>query len=514
MNRVFMFLRSTSTELTRSILTALLMLCLSFSLVANNGIEEKGLSKEEAAADLNFYFQLIDKQHGNPYLYISRDDFQQLIQDKIETLPAQVSFQQLTTLLIELNQQIRCGHTNVSFDKMQFRTEENRAEFFPYPVSIIDEALYIDFEDGVLPHASKIESINGIPAAQVLSELSMLPATDGFIETKVKRSIEKKFGYYFFLKYGLKSTFQVTVEDTEGKQLEATVDGVPAAQMLTNNYYRPVYKTHERYIHFTHLDAIDSLQTLVLTLNTFNAHPEWFYNRIMSRYDEASKQFNFDNLVIDLRNNEGGDRRLLNILYQLAAGKSLSDPSINATRSLNIQPEQLLAINGNVADDAVIKAEDYLSKRFVNATAAGFEMPQHDWYPQEFKLDMDMTPLKFDGQVYVLTSGNTYSAAADLARILSQLDNVTLIGEETGGAHESRTANMLLSYNLPNTNTLVQVPVIYEKFINTDADNGKGRGTFPDYFVAQTRQDLINHTDAAFALAIELIEQGQSLGSN
>ena len=508
-----MFSRSTISQLTRSIFTALLMLCLSFTVVANNGIEDKGLSKEEAAADLNFYFKLIDKQHGNPYLYISRDDFQNLIQQKIEALPAQVSAQELTALLIELNQQIRCGHTSVTFDKMQFRAEENRSEFFPYPVAIIDEALYIDFEDGVLPHASKIESINGIPAAQVLSELSMMPVTDGFIETKVKRSIEKRFGHYFFLKYGFYSTFQVVVEDTNGEQLEATVEGVPAAQMLTNNYYRPVYKTNERYIHFTHLDAIDSLHTLVLTLNTFNAHPEWFYKRIMSHYDEESEKFNFDNLVIDLRINEGGDRRLLNILYQLVAGKSLSDPSINAARSLQIEGDQLFAINGAVGEEAIHNAENYLSERFINTSEGGFEMPQHDWYPEEFKLDLDLSKLKFEGQVYVLTSGNTFSAAADLARILSMLDNVTLIGEETGGAHESRTANMILNYKLPNTSMQVQVPVIYEKFVNTNANNGKGRGTFPDHLVSQTREDLINRIDAAYALALDLIKQGQQTQS-
>ena len=233
----------------------------------------------------------------------------------------------------------------------------------------------------------------------------------------------------------------------------------------------------------------------------------------MSHYDEESEKFNFDNLVIDLRINEGGDRRLLNILYQLVAGKSLSDPSINAARSLQIEDDQLFAINGAVGEEAIDNAENYLSERFINTSEGGFEMPQHDWYPEEFKLDLDLSKLKFEGQVYVLTSGNTFSAAADLARILSMLDNVTLIGEETGGAHESRTANMILNYKLPNTSMQVQVPVIYEKFVNTNANNGKGRGTFPDHLVSQTREDLINRIDAAYALALDLIKQGQQTQS-
>jgi len=507
-----MFLRSINNVQLRSIYTALLMLCLSFSLVAGNGdLFDKGISKEEAVADLNFYFKVIDKQHGNPYLYISRDDFQQLIEQKIEALPAQVTYQQLSTILIQLNQQIRCGHTNVSFGEI-LNSEES--DFFPYPVSIIDGDFYIDFEDGVLPHATKIESINGISGEQLWRELSLLPTTDGFAETKVKRDIEKKFGYYFFLRYGPQSTFQVGYNSPQGELLEAEVTAEPARTMLSNNYYRPVFKTHERYIHFTHQDAIDSLQTLVLTLNTFNAHPEWFYNRMMLSYDEEAERFSFDNLVIDLRNNEGGDRRLLNILYQLVAGEALSDPSVNSTRSLQIQREQLKSINGSVRDDKATNAEDYLNARFINKKDNAFETDQYDWYAKDFKLELDLSKLKFEGQVYVLTSGSTYSAAADLARILSRLDNVKLIGEETGGGHEARTANMILNYQLPNTNMKLQVPVIFEKFMNADADNGIGRGTFPDYYVVQTRQDLINRNDAAFKLALDLIQQGNSLGSN
>ncbi len=498
----------------RTLFTFILMVCFSLGLTANNGLLDKGISREEATADLNFYFKVIDEQHGNPYLYISREEFQQLIADKIEALPEQVSYQTISNTLIELNQKIRCGHTSVTFSANSFRAISDTPNFFPYPVSIIDGELFIDFEDGDLPYGARLTGINGIDAATVLKELSLLPVTDGFIETKVLRDIEKKFGHYFLMRYGASEQFKVSYEMQDGVAKEATVAGTTATQMLTNNYYRPVYKTHERYIHFTHLAAVDSLSTLVMTLNTFNAKPEWFLERMMSRYDEEAQKFNFDNLVIDIRNNEGGDRRLLNILYQLVSGKTLSDPSVNSTRTLDIDVDQLRAVNGSISEDAAVKAEDYLIERFVNAKDGKFATDQIDWYAGDFKLDMDLSQLKFEGQVYVLTSGKTYSAAADLARILGNLDNVKLIGEETGGAHIARTANMLLNYELPNTSMKVQVPVIYEEFVNTNKDNGVGRGTFPDFLVTQTYEDMMNRKDTAFEFALNLIEQNTSLGSN
>jgi len=285
--------------------------------------------------------------------------------------------------------------------------------------------------------------------------------------------------------------------------------------MLANNYYRPLYKSHERYSHFTHLDAIDSLHTLVLTLNTFQANPEWFFERISSRYNKASNQFYFENLVLDLRGNEGGDRRLLNILYQIIAGKDVYDPSDTYVRAKSIVgTEHLIGINGAFNSAQVLSnAEDYLEKHFVNINNDGFSSDTKNWY-DEFKLNFDMGDVEFKGQVYVLTSGKTFSAAADLARILSDLDNVVLVGEETGGAHIGRTANMLLSYALPNSKVNIQVPVIYEKFVNLDENVNTGRGTFPDYFITQSFDDLVNKRDAVFDYAVSLIEQNSSMGSN
>lgn len=497
----------------KSLIIMIMLVSFSLGLTANKGLLDKGISREEATADLNFYFKVIDEQHGNPYLYISREDFHQLIADKIASLPEQVSYQQISNTLVALNQKIRCGHTSVTFSASSFRSIAETPNFFPYPVSIIDGELYIDFEDGAFPYGARLTKINGVDAGTILNELSLLPVTDGYIKTKVLRDIEKKFGHYFLMRYGASEEFQVTYE-AGGVKEEMIVTGGTATEMLTNNYYRPVYKTHERYIHFTHFAAVDSLNTLVMTLNTFNAKPEWFLERVMSRYDAEAQKFNFNNLVIDIRDNEGGDRRLLNILYQLVSGQTLSDPSLNSTRTLNIDQSQLRAINGSVSENAVLKAEDYLSERFVNTQNGNFATDQIDWYAGDFKLDLDLSQLKFEGQVYVLTSGKTYSAAADLARILGNLDNVKLIGEETGGAHVARTANMLLNYELPNTGMKVQVPVIYEEFVNTDRDNGVGRGTFPDYLVTQTYEDMMNRKDTAFTFVLNLIQQSNSLGSN
>ena len=492
-----------------------LVLTSTVTLFANDNEHNlnRTISRAQAIDDLNLYFQIIDSQHGNPYQYISRADFLTSLNQSIADLPEEINFKDFDVVLSKLNNRIRCGHTTISVESDLLKTETSVAQFFPYPVKFVDGNLYIDFDKGDLPHASELKTINGQSISSIISELISLTVTDGFSEAKLIREIESRFGYYYFLRYGAASTFNVEFVSNQ-RNLSASVAGVTGNEMLVNNYYRPVYLSHERYHKFTHLDAVDSLHALVLTLNTFQANPDWFFKRISSRYNEESKEFDFDNLIVDLRNNEGGDRRLLSILHQFLAGEKLNDPSNTTIKSRDILfKDHLYAVNGSFKSEQVMQhAEDYLKKHFVNADENGYSSELKNWY-DTFDSGINWEGEKFNGQIYVLTSGKTFSAAADLARILGQMDNVVLVGEETGGAHIGRTANMLLNYKLPNTSSIIQVPVIYEEFVNVE-NQVEGRGTLPDFPVKVSFEDINSKRDAVLDFTFGLIQNTRLYASN
>jgi len=503
-----------SSTINRIVVFSALALMMTVSLFASNS--NRTITRQEATNDLEVYFQIIDQQHGNPYQYISREAFQQFVTKQIDALPEAISLKQFEVVLSELNNQLLCGHTVVKMANTLRQATISQSLFFPLPIKIIDNELFVDFEQSNVPHGSKLLSINGVATTGLVSELIKITVTDGFSATKPLREIESKFGYYFFLKHGASSNFDVSFTAPSGEQNTIQVAAVAGNTMLANNYYRPVNLSHERYNRFTHLDAIDSLQTLILTLNTFQANPDWFHEKVTSRYNGETKEFDFENLVIDLRINEGGDRKLLNILYQFLTGDKLYDPSMTYTRTQNIKmKEYVSAINGRIkSDEAFDHANDYLQKYFTTENGDHFEAPILNWYDEfEGGEAKDWNGSRFDGKIYVLISGKTFSAAADLARILGQMDNVVLVGEETGGAHVGRAANMIVNYNLPHTQTLLQVPVIYEEFINVSADNA-GRGTFPDYLIQSNFADLMSKRDVVLDYTLDLISRNNSYGSN
>jgi hypothetical protein len=191
---------------------------------------DQTLTKQAAIQDLNLYFELIDEQHGNPYAYISRIEFKALVDVQVKALPENISQQDFSILLSELNQKLRCGHTAVSIDTQTLKRATEKSEFFPYAISIIENEIFIDFEEGNIPLGSRVLSINGISSAQMVTDLTALTITDGFIETKKLREIEQKFGYYYFLKYGPIGQFKVSY-DFDGKVQESLVQGVPASSV-------------------------------------------------------------------------------------------------------------------------------------------------------------------------------------------------------------------------------------------------------------------------------------------
>jgi len=497
----------------------LFCLLISFLLIAtpllSNDNINRTLGKAQAAEDLRLYFKLIDEQHGNPYQYVSRSAFFNAIEETIIQLPESIDIKSFELELSKLNNLIRCGHTTVNLPTEVFKYESNLDQFFPIPVSIIDGEIYVDFDQTKIPHGSKIISINNIELKHSIRDLTQLTVTDGLGDTKPLGDLESRFGYYFYLQFGGFKNFNVKYQSPEGALNELSIAGVAGHKMMANHYFRPLYQSHERYYHFTHLDAIDSLHTMVLTLNTFQANPDWFYQRISSRYDEEAKVFDFSHLVLDLRQNEGGDRRILNFLYEFLTGKELVDPSQSSTRTLSIKsPELLEGINGSLSSRGLIlQAERYLAEHFVLQSEEGYKAEEQNWH-ETFDAGIHWAGEAFEGQIYVLTSGKTFSAAADFTRILGAMDNVSIVGEETGGANVGRTANMLLNYSLPNTGTMVQIPVIYEEFVNTNKIENAGRGTFPDYYVKQSYTDLLGQKDAPFDFALGLIQNNLQQGSN
>jgi C-terminal processing protease CtpA/Prc len=109
----------------------------------------------------------------------------------------------------------------------------------------------------------------------------------------------------------------------------------------------------------------------------------------------------------------------------------------------------------------------------------------------------------FDGNIYLVTGGYTFSAATLVTGELKGQENVTVVGEETGGGAYGNSAMHLPVITLPNSKVRVVLP-LYRLVI--DANRKKtGRGVFPDVEVGPSSVAIKNGTDAKMEKVKELI---------
>ncbi len=109
----------------------------------------------------------------------------------------------------------------------------------------------------------------------------------------------------------------------------------------------------------------------------------------------------------------------------------------------------------------------------------------------------------FDGAIYVLTGGNSFSATCLFAGALKGQSNVTLVGEETGGGYYGNTAWMIPDVTLPATGVRFRLPRF--RLVVDRQRQKDGRGVQPDVPALPSVEALSKGMDFKTAKARELI---------
>ncbi|HLI93089.1 MAG TPA: S41 family peptidase, partial [Puia sp.] len=109
----------------------------------------------------------------------------------------------------------------------------------------------------------------------------------------------------------------------------------------------------------------------------------------------------------------------------------------------------------------------------------------------------------FDGHIYILTGGYSFSATCLFAGALKGQSNVTLVGEETGGGYYGNTAWMIPDVTLPATGVRFRLPR-YRLVVDRRRVKD-GRGVMPDVPALPSVEALTKGVDFKTAKVRELI---------
>ncbi|HLO81232.1 MAG TPA: S41 family peptidase [Chitinophagaceae bacterium] len=460
-------------------------------------------SPEQLKQDFDLMKEVMEKFHPSVYWYTPKDSMEKIFSFYRSAITDSMTEQQYGfKILAPVITSVRCGHTSFNYSKKYSKAMQGiRLPSFPLSVKVWGDSMMVtgnlNKKDSVIKRGMLLNSIDGFSVQEITSIMFRYLPTDGYAENINYIRLSNSFPYYHRNIFGLKKNYSVNFTDSTG--ISRTID-IPLFDPMADTMKRikPEKKTkpekrskQDRLNDQRSFRINNETSSAIMELNTFDggAGLEKFFKRSFKSIHKNG----IENLVIDIRNNGGGR---VNYYAKLA-------------RYIRKTPFK-------VADTAYAlkkgfgKYGKYFSTRTLNSFALGlFTSKRTDglrhfnyWENHTFK------PKKkyfFDGRVYVLIGGPTFSASTLFAQTVKGQDNIKLIGEETGGGSHGNNGLMIPYITLPNTGMRVRMPLF--RVIQYNHPPKTGRGVTPDIYVPPTSKAVLNFTDLKMQKAFELISE-------
>jgi hypothetical protein len=404
-------------------------------------------SMEALQADFEQFRAFIEGSHPQLYRFTPRPLFDSLFEEQYHRIDRPMTTQEFYRILIPLVVSVGCGHTSLWSPDRYWDCAPDR--MFPLGVYARDEQLYVIHDYGqeiqVKP-GSRIVSINGQPAGDLVREMLKNIWSDGFIETKRYQRLNDVFPYLFALLYGYPSEY-LMVFDVNGQRERKKIPSMGRTHIAS---YRDSVYAHRTNLKMEQLDA----QTALLTIRTFGYYNnvKGFHRFIDSAFQVATDR-HIQNLVIDMRGNDGGDPFC----------------STHLLRYLQKEP-------------VVYFSEPY-------GKYARFNQP------------LPMIENHFTGRQFYLIDGVCMSTTGHLTSLLRYHDLGVFIGEETGATFTCNDA----SHDIVLKNTGYRVHCPRGTFAAAVEGFPIDRGILPDHPVSPSVEDIIHNRDVVLEYTMELI---------
>jgi hypothetical protein len=463
----------------------------------------KKYSQQQVQADYDLFENILKTTHPGLYWYTSPDSMNYYFNMGRGMIKDSMTEQNFNLVLSYVISKIGCGHTSARPSKQVFRYRDTaRRSYFPLYLKFWPDTAVATFNlhrnDSSLKRGSVIHAIDGKPMPSIIDSLFKFLSTDGYNQTHKYQTLSNRnvFAGLYTGVYGAKKKYTIDYTDSAGNLLSAVVPVFTPPKDSSEKEKKvklpPRRERKKRQLSSLRSFKIDSSnQAGIMELNTFLRNgrlPQFF----KSSFRELEKN-NIQNLVIDLRGNGGGSVNNSNLLIKYVADKKFKiADSLYAIQRNNIygKYQQHRIFNWLFLQLMTKKKTD------------GF----YHFRFYEKRMFKPKKKYHYDGNVYVLSGGNTFSASTLFMSIVTPQDNVFIVGEESGGGAYGNNAWLIPDVTLPNTKIRFRLPLF--KLV-VDKDAPKGYGVQPDIKAFPTTEDIRRNRDYKMEKALELIKTSQ-----
>lgn len=449
-------------------------------------------SRADLAADVALIDEVLRETHPGLFLYQTQEEFDSRQQLLLAMADDDLNLLEAYQLLAGLVDGIQDGHTNLMLGERQIDWILTHERFFPFTFRFLEGKVYINHnfsEHDYLDRGTEVLAVNGVSMPEILEELSAYITCDGNSRQSELEALEGQFWWYYALRYGFPSTFNITYQDSEQKKtiLVSPLNYSDRYEMLSEVYgfeWSP-----DNILDFK-LDG----DRAIMTITQFHGVSKWAYQRFLKNSFRQIEQAGIDHLIIDIRKNGGGREGYENLLFSYLYN-TLDEKyeEVSVTQPVSEHYDNFQAGTARRIQDRFLKTFE-------------FQKEEDGWSRRtRFANTLEPKRYQFDGSTYVLIAGQVFSGGAEFASMAkAYVPNCTLIGTETSGGSKQNTSGYYYKLTLPNTGFTLEIPRVYFR-LNVPVEN-EAAGVVPHIQSDCTYQDFISNTDTQLQTAMDLIE--------
>lgn len=451
-------------------LTFIVSLNLSFGQTTNN--QEVTFLPDELKADIKYLKTKLENNHPNLYLYTSKsivDNVFDSLENSILNPLTELEFYKHLTIISSI---IKDGHTIILPSAEITNSQNSSHNFLPYHFVILHNQLFLDMlytNDISIPLGSEIISINNVDAGEIIKQLTERQVRDGNNLTYPLWILSNYFRQYYSFIFGHPAKYLISYK-INGQINETLIKALPKDSIY---FYRQKNYPNKTFSNLPNeglkLKIENDNKYAILTIKDFHndvlkKEYKQTFDKVVASYFEQINNSKTENLILDLRNNQGGD--IENGVYLLSY---LLDKPFSVVQEYN-------CVENNEVQHC-------------NGPSLGQHNPKTS---------------NFNGKLYVLINGGSFSNSGIVSSCLQANNRATFIGQETGG-NPNVIAGFIKEIKLPTTKIQVQIPT--KQFVITDKTNNNGHGVMPTRFVEPKLNDILENKDTELDYTIDLISK-------